>query len=565
MYAGYGRFWRSANLRVTVISSPGPDLERFGFEEEVETIGIPIERQLNPLSDILSLYRLWSAITHLRPDLVECGTPKAGLLGGLAARLAGVPALIYTLHGLRLETIHGWRRSLLALAERLSMRLADRTVAVSEGLLQRARSLALLGPDEGVVLGYGSVAGIDASRFAAISAQTAERETIGFIGRFTRDKGIVELLEAFSLLQQERPQVQLLLVGDFEDGDPVPETVRQRILSDSSIQCTGFVADAAPLYSEISIVALPSYREGFPLVALEAAAAARAIVAADCTGMNDAVIDGRTGILVPVGDAHALANALSDLLDDPRKAAQMGRFARGRVLRQFQPDLLWSEKLGLYQLLLEAQPLCRQSLQMILKRTLDIALSVSLLVVLLPLIVLVSLIVLVGEGRPIIFKQCRPGLGERPINVYKYRTMSNERDAQGKLLADSQRITALGKFLRRWSLDELPQLWSVLRGEMSLVGPRPLLTDYLQRYDLRQKRRFLVKPGITGWAQINGRNQAEWDERLEMDAWYADNWSFLLDLRILVRTVAVVFKGQGVEAPQSITPPPFSGVLQRRL
>ncbi len=565
MYPDYGRMWRADGVRVTLISSPGPDLDRFGQEEGVATVGIPIEREVAPLRDLVSLYRLWRELSRLQPDLIECGTPKAGLLGGIAGLLAGVPTRVYTLHGLRLETARGWRRAVLRLTERLSVRIASETIAVSRGLLRRARALGVVPVDQGTVAGPGSAGGIDASRFAEVARSQSKGNTIGFVGRLTRDKGIVELVDAFVQLKKNRPNAGLLLVGDFESGDPLPARTRQLIRSDLSIRRTGFVDDATPFYAAIDVVALPSYREGFPLVALGAAAAARPIVAANCTGMSDAVLDGRTGVLVPVGDSQRLAAALGDLLDDSQCATRMGRRARGRVIREFQPGLIWSEKQLIYRRLLAESALRRLPIQRLVKRAADMVLSGALLLLLIPLIALVAVIVAVIHGQPVLFRQDRPGLLQRSIRVLKFRTMSNECTADGSLLSDEHRVTPLGKLLRRWSLDELPQLWSVLRGEMSLVGPRPLLREYLDRYSSRQKTRFLVKPGITGWAQVNGRNSVDWEERLEMDVWYAENWTLGLDVHILLRTIVIVLTGRGVEAQESSTPPPYLGALQHRL
>lgn len=564
MYPDYGRIWRTSDVRVTIISSPGPDLDRFAREEGVETIGIPIERELAPLSDICSLVRLWWTLTRLKPDLVECGTPKAGLLGGLAAVLAGVPSRVYTLHGLRLETAQGWKRLLLRYTERTSSRLAHQTIAVSQGLLSRAHQLGAIPRTVGTVAGPGSVGGVDAAKFATVARSQPKGDTIGFVGRLTRDKGITELVDAFVTLKASHPNLGLLLVGDFEPGDPVPTRTREIIQSNLSIRRTGFVADATPYYGEIDIVALPSYREGFPLVALEAAAAARPIVAADCTGMRDAVLDGRTGIIVPKGNTGRLVTALDALLTDHERANRMGRLARGRVIREFQPEFIWSEKQQIYSRLLADASLRRLPVQGMLKRTFDVIAAGILLLVLSPVFLLVAVAVAIAHGRPVLFRQTRPGFFQQPITVQKFRTMTSECADTGDLLPDSQRLTAFGRSLRRWSLDELPQLWSVLRGEMSLVGPRPLLTDYLDRYSTDQNARFFVKPGITGWAQINGRNSISWDERLAMDSWYARNWTLALDLRIFLLTIKIVVTGLGVEAKDTATPPPFLGALQKR-
>jgi lipopolysaccharide/colanic/teichoic acid biosynthesis glycosyltransferase len=162
-------------------------------------------------------------------------------------------------------------------------------------------------------------------------------------------------------------------------------------------------------------------------------------------------------------------------------------------------------------------------------------------------------------GAPVLFSQQRPGRGGKPFRVYKLRTMRDARDALGNLLPDHERLTRVGKFLRAASLDELPQLWNVLRGDLSLVGPRPLLMQYLTRYTPEQARRHDVIPGITGWAQINGRNALTWDEKFKLDLWYVDNWSLLLDLRILARTIRQVVAREGISSDGHATMPEFMG------
>ncbi|WP_298037132.1 sugar transferase [uncultured Desulfuromonas sp.] len=180
------------------------------------------------------------------------------------------------------------------------------------------------------------------------------------------------------------------------------------------------------------------------------------------------------------------------------------------------------------------------------KRTLDLLVTSAALSLLLPVIVVVAFLVRVRLGSPFLFRQVRPGLYEKPFKLLKFRTMSNARDEDGRLLPDGQRLTAFGRFLRRSSLDELPGLFNVLRGDMSLVGPRPLLTKYLPYYSGREKSRHTVRPGFTGWAQIHGRNFLPWDERLALDVWYVENWSLRLDLYILVMTFWKVLRSEGV-------------------
>jgi sugar transferase EpsL len=195
--------------------------------------------------------------------------------------------------------------------------------------------------------------------------------------------------------------------------------------------------------------------------------------------------------------------------------------------------------------------------QAYLKRVFDIVVSAVALTVLAPVMGLIALLVWRTMGRPVLFRQVRPGLHGKPFVMYKFRTMRDLRDAEGKLLPDEARLTPFGRWLRSTSLDELPELLNVLRGEMSLVGPRPLLMEYLDRYTPEQARRHEVKPGITGWAQIHGRNNLSWDERFKLDVWYVDHWSLWLDLKILWRTLWMVLRREGISAQGHATMPRF--------
>ena len=177
----------------------------------------------------------------------------------------------------------------------------------------------------------------------------------------------------------------------------------------------------------------------------------------------------------------------------------------------------------------------------------------------LPVVAVLSVLIVLKLGQPIIFRQTRPGLNGRPFKMIKFRTMNNQCDVDGNLLPDAKRLTAFGRFLRSTSLDELPELWNVLKGDMSLVGPRPLLLEYLPLYSSEQARRHEVRPGITGWAQVNGRNALSWEEKFKLDVWYVDNRSIWLDLKILLLTVKKVFVRDGISADGEATMSKFQG------
>jgi lipopolysaccharide/colanic/teichoic acid biosynthesis glycosyltransferase len=194
-----------------------------------------------------------------------------------------------------------------------------------------------------------------------------------------------------------------------------------------------------------------------------------------------------------------------------------------------------------------------------IKRLFDFVAAGAVLLLLSPLIVVVSIMVWLKLGRPIFFTQIRPGRAGRPFRMIKFRSMRNANDAHGQPLSDAKRLTRFGQVLRNSSLDELPELWNVLRGDMSLVGPRPLLVEYLPLYDTNQRRRHEVRPGVTGWAQVNGRNALSWTKKFELDVWYVDHQTLSLDVRILWLTMGKVIKRDGISAEGHVTMEPFTG------
>jgi len=194
-----------------------------------------------------------------------------------------------------------------------------------------------------------------------------------------------------------------------------------------------------------------------------------------------------------------------------------------------------------------------------LKRLFDIILALVLIVLFLPVYLIVSILILVKMGSPIFFRQKRPGKDGKIFEIYKFRTMTNDKDEKGELLPDELRLVGIGKFIRSTSFDELPQIFNVLKGDMSFVGPRPLLVEYLPLYNNRQKKRHDVKPGITGWAQVNGRNTISWEEKFEYDVWYVEHQSFLLDMKILWMTFLKVIRRSDISSQSSVTMEKFRG------
>jgi glycosyltransferase involved in cell wall biosynthesis len=353
---------------VDLVSSAGPELDARRAEGGTAW-AIPMEREIALHKDVVSLWRLWRLFRRTRPSLVVAGTPKAGLLGTLAARLAGVPHVVYTIHGLRMETASGWKLRLLWATEWLACHAAHQVRCVSPSLRARTIALGLVRPEGCAVIGRGSSNGVNLERWrrtpqAELTArQTRERlgiplraSVVGFVGRLVRDKGITELYDAFKRLRLSYPDLRLLLVGDFEAGDPVSPALRARIEADPAVICTGFAADVEAYYWTMDVLALPTYREGFPGAPLEAQAASVPVVTTDATGAADAILDDITGLRVPVGDVSALTAALDRLLADPEKRTRMGQAGCSWVQLNFQRETVWDNLLASYRSILKNTP-----------------------------------------------------------------------------------------------------------------------------------------------------------------------------------------------------------------
>ena len=340
---GRMRALKAAGFRVALISSPGPWLDQMAREEAVEAVPIPIRRQIAPFADLVSLIRLCRLLQRLQPDVTEFSTPKAGLLGNLAAWACGVPVRVYMLRGLRLETLGGLKRLILLLAERVASACAQHVVCNSRSLRAKARALGIAPAHKLRLIGSGSSNGVDIDRFSPGPDEVRkglgiarQAPVIGFVGRLTRDKGIPELIDAFDEVLRSVPSARLLLVGWFDRSeDALNDRVRQRILAHPGIICAGYVADTAPYYRAMDVMVLPTWREGFPNVVLEAAATGIPVVTTVATGSRDAVLPEVTGLLIPPGYPSAIAESVLRLIRHPEDRLRMGQAARAWVIERF--------------------------------------------------------------------------------------------------------------------------------------------------------------------------------------------------------------------------------------
>jgi glycosyltransferase involved in cell wall biosynthesis len=351
---GQLRYLRNKGYDVYLACSPGKELERFAKSEGIHAVPVDIQREISLFRDLTSLVRLYRVTRRIRPAICNYSTPKAGLIGSVAALLARVPFRVYTLRGLRWETASGLKRRILMLADAVASRSSHRIVCVSQNLRSAVIASRIARPQQTIVLADGSSNGVDHKRLAPtkerlarakeLRAQygiTSEAPVIGFVGRFTKDKGIEELYEAHTALKQEFPAIRMVLVGDFEDGNPISGRVKAAIKNDRSIVLPGFLADPSEWYHVFDVLAFPSHREGFPNVVLEAHAAAKPVVGARATGTSDAILDGVTGLLVPVNDSVSLSKALASLLHSPAAGVKMGAAAQHRVVEKFGSERIW--------------------------------------------------------------------------------------------------------------------------------------------------------------------------------------------------------------------------------
>lgn len=349
-------YMQARGFEVHAVCSPGGELEEFGATQGVAVHAVEMPRRITPLRDLAAVGELARTIRRLRPDIVHSHTPKGGLLGMMAAFLARAPVRVYHMRGLPFVTLAGGKRRVLTATERVSCGLAHRVLCVSHSLREVALAEGLCPPGKIRVLGAGSGNGVDAREvYNPVSHGPAARErarrevgipsgalVVGFVGRLVRDKGIGELAAAWGEMREAHPAAHLLLVGPVEEQDPPPPGVLEALRDDPRVHLAGMQSSAAPWYPAMDLLALPTYREGFPNVLLEAGAMALPVVATRIPGCVDAVVDGVTGTLVAARDAAGLRAALHRYLHDASLREAHGAAARAHVLEKFEQRALWA-------------------------------------------------------------------------------------------------------------------------------------------------------------------------------------------------------------------------------
>lgn len=588
----------NTHYKVLAVSGTGKDLEEVADREQVATSIVEMERKISPVKDLISLWNLYWLFRKEKPAIVHSITPKAGLLSMTAAYFARVPVRVHTFTGLIFPTRTGVMQKILIAMDKLLCRFATNIYPEGQGVRRDLLQFNITQKPLHI-LANGNVNGIDTAHFNLENFTPAENEALRaslaiqpddfvfvFVGRLVGDKGINELVAAFKKMQSQsqtwehkfgdwveeslNPEFKtraskLLLVGPLEtELDPLEEATLQEIRENPGIISVGFQKDVRPYLAISSCLAFPSYREGFPNVVMQAGAMGLPSIVTNINGCNEIIVEGENGTIIPVKDSNGLYLAMDRMVSEPDLCTKFRENARAMIVTRYEKELVWNAILTEYRRLSVSLPIEETTMQpqlypSFLKRSFDLIGAAAGLLVLSPIFLLVTLgLSFVNKGTPFFF-QMRPGRNGRNFRIVKFKTMNDQTDQAGNLLSDDARLTKLGRLVRKTSLDELPQLINVLKGEMSLIGPRPLLPEYLPLYNEVQRRRHNVTPGITGWAQINGRNAISWRKKFEYDVWYVDNVSFLLDLKILLITLKKVLAQEDVSSESSMTIDRFSG------
>ncbi len=533
---------------------------------------IPMDRaSTNPISDLRTLISLWRLFRRENADVVLAYTQKPIIYSGLAVRTLPRVAYFAMQSGLGFtfseENKSGLLRRAVALLYRAALKKARVLFVFNKDDEADMRRFGMLQRDQKIVRVPGS--GIDKTRFAQAPVPSGPPVFL-IVARLMRDKGHYEFVEAARAVKAAAPDARFQVLGPF---DANPASIAAEDLEswkqEGVVEYLGETKDVRPYLAAASVFVLPSYhREGLPRSILEALSVGRAVVTTDMPGCRETVIEGENGYITPPRDAAALAAAMQRFTDDPGLAARMGERSRRLVDETFDVRLVNDRVLtamGLRGVDGAPAPLLtatREPTGEGVRRGVERAIGLVGFVVTLPFQLAIGAAIYFTMGGPALFRQTRAGVGGSTFQLVKFRTMTNERGADGELLPDEDRITPLGRFLRRSRLDELPELWNIARGQMAIVGPRPLLPTSPPNLGEAGAERLSTPPGLTGWAQVNGNTLLSDDEKLSLDLWYVRNRSLWLDLKIILKTIGVVIFGERLNRARLET---AHGVVDRRV
>lgn len=563
---------------VIALIPKGEDFDKFP-KLGIEALEYHIKRSsLNPFSALSSIQEIAHILKTIHPDIVHTFMLKPNIYGAFAAKIAGIPYVINSLTGLGSFYIQNNTKAkifrfIIESLNRVSFKIAKKVLFQNQDDLDLFVQKRLLDANKTALI-KGS--GIDTQTFLPYTQKEKEAlhtklldsidSTISkdstiilMIARAILHKGVKEYYQAAQLLKAKYPNFVFLYVGGVDLGNiaPIDETF---LKSSNAVIYLGERKDIRELIGICDVFVLPSFREGIPRTLLEAGSMAKPIITTNAVGCREVVENGVNGFLVEVGNVESLKENLEKLCIDKPLQERFGRASREKICKEFSIESIIKQYLELYQEVLNAPKTSDSILyQSFIKPIFDFSFSALLILLFAPILIIVALLIHLKLGSPIFFTQERPGKNGKIFKIYKFRTMSNARDANGELLPDSERLKGFGKFVRKSSLDELPQLFNVLKGEMSFIGPRPLLVEYLPLYSKTQARRHEVKPGITGWAQVNGRNAISWEEKFKLDVWYVENLSFWLDCKIFLMTFYKVLKRKDISSQTNVTMEKFTG------
>jgi len=503
-------------------------------------------------------------------DIVHVHTPVAGFLTRLALREQRRTGLqvIYTAHGFHFfDGGRPLKNVLFRTLERLAGTWTDRLVVMNREDLDAVLKYKIIGHGK---VSYMPGIGFDPEQYSpdSITHQqvAAIRTQLGLTEHGTMFLAVAELhsrkrhrdlLLGFARVRST--DTKLVLAGTGPLLEDLTKLANELRIAER-VHFLGWRSDVPALIKAADALILTSDQEGMPRCVIEALALGTVVIGTSARGTRDLLGDG-SGMLVPVGDIQAIAEAMQSVADRSPNVDSL--IAKGsRTVQKCRMENLLSLHDQIYRDALQAGRTAdsctrQKGWQLALKQITDRACAAIALVILSPFLLCISVLIRLTMGSPVIFRQQRPGFKGEPFTLLKFRTMRNETDQSGKQLPDESRLTGLGRLVRAASVDELPQLWNVLQGDLSLVGPRPLLMEYLARYTAEQLRRHDVLPGITGWAQVNGRNSLSWPEKFDLDLWYVDHWSLKLDIYILCKTVWLVVSRQDITQPGHATMPEF--------